>query len=86
MDQTVLLWILGSINALNVVVMGAIGKALFEHIKECRETRASLASHEERVKTMEREVATLRTAKHEHAGFLTHHEMRLDNLERKDQR
>ena len=86
MDQTVLLWILGSINALNIIVMGAIGKAFFDHVKECRDTRSALASHDERIKVMEKEVATLRTAKHEHAGFLTHHELRLSNLERKDER
>jgi hypothetical protein len=82
MDQAVILWILGSINALNVVVMGAIAKALFDHVKECRETRSALAAHEERVKVMESEVEKLRTEKHTHAGFLTQHELRIGSLER----
>ncbi len=86
MDQTVLLWILGSINAVNVIVMGAIAKALFDHVKECRRTSAELAAQEARMKAVESEVTSLRQTRHEHAGFLTHHELRLENLERKDER
>ncbi len=86
MDQAVLLWILGSINALNVVVMSAISKALFDHVKECRETRSALAGHEARMKAVETEVTSLRETRHEHAGVLTHHELRIANLERIDAR
>jgi hypothetical protein len=85
MDQTVLLWILGSINAANVVVMGAIAKGLFDHIKECREVRSTLSAHEERVKSMEKEVSTLRIIKHENAKTLSHHSYRLRLLDGKDE-
>jgi hypothetical protein len=48
--------------------------------------RVAVGRLEERMKVAEHEITLLRTAKHEHAGFLTQHELRLENLEKKDKR
>jgi hypothetical protein len=49
--------------------------------------KVAIASLKERVTVLESEVSKLREAKHEHAGFLTRHEMELEMLKRKvDQR
>lgn len=39
MDQTVLLWILG----IQTAVIGWLAIALFNHVKECRDVRTSIA-------------------------------------------
>jgi hypothetical protein len=51
--------------------------------------RVAIASLKERVTVLESEVKLLREAKHSHAGFLTQHELRIENIERdlkRDQR
>jgi hypothetical protein len=49
--------------------------------------KVAIASLKERVTVLESEVKILREIKHEHAGFLTQHELRIANIERKvDQR
>lgn len=44
--------------------------------------RVAIGKLEVRVAAAEHEITMLREAKHEHAGFLTQHELRLEMLER----
>jgi hypothetical protein len=44
--------------------------------------RVAVGRLEERMKVVEHEITLLREAKHSHAGFLTQHELRIENLER----
>lgn len=44
--------------------------------------RVAVGRLEERMRVAEQEIAGLRQAKHEHAGFLTRHEMKIVNIER----
>lgn len=44
----------------------------------------ALAVHDATIAMLKDEVVKLRQAKHDHAGFLTQHEMRIEMLERGD--
>lgn len=44
--------------------------------------RVAVGRLEERMKVAEHEITLLRKEKHEHANFLTQHEMRIESLER----
>jgi hypothetical protein len=44
--------------------------------------RVAVGRLEERMKVVEHEITLLRESKHSHAGFLTQHELRIENLER----
>lgn len=42
MDETTTLWIFGTIVGIQVLVMGALIKALYEHVLHCRNVESSL--------------------------------------------
>lgn len=67
------------VASLLAIVVGISGGWIGAHIG----ARVAIARLEERSKTHSDEIAKLREAKHEHAGFLTKHELDIEMLKRR---
>ena len=65
------------------LIVGIVGGVIGAHVG----VKVAIGKLETRMTTAEHEIEKLREAKHEHAGFLTRHEMELEMLKRRvDQR
>jgi hypothetical protein len=54
----VLLWALGILIVIQIAVMGFIAKAIFEHVKECREFRAVVSGMATDLKRVKEDIGT----------------------------
>lgn len=61
MDQTAILWLFGTLITVMTIVIGAIGRLLWDHIKECREVQRTLGQ----LSTLAEEVKLIRKHLHD---------------------
>lgn len=61
MDQTAVLWLFGTLITVMTVVIGAIARLLWDHIKECREVQRTLG----KLSTLPDEVKMIRKHLHD---------------------
>lgn len=61
MDQTAILWLFGTLITVLTIVIGAIGRMLFEHIRECREVQRTLGQ----LSTLPEEIRLIRKHLHD---------------------
>lgn len=61
------------------IAVGLVGSAFGAFVG----VKVAIASLKERVSVVEKEIEKLREAKHEHAQFLTRHELDIETLKRK---
>jgi hypothetical protein len=57
----ILLWALGLLIVIQTTVMGFIAKAMFDHIKECREFRAEVSGIATDMKRVKEDIGTHET-------------------------
>lgn len=86
MNQDAILWLFGVVIAVQTAVLGFIVKALWDHVETCKVTAANLASINTNVTRIMIDIGNhesgLRGQAHEHASFLTQHELRIAAIER----
>ena len=68
-------WLLPALSLVVGITGGVIGAFMG--------VRVAVGKLETRMGTVEREIEKLRTAKHEHAGYLTRHELDIENIKRR---
>lgn len=61
MDQTAILWLFGTLITVLTIVIGAIGRLLWDHIRECREVQRTLGQ----LSTLPAEVQLIRKHLHD---------------------
>lgn len=72
MDETVTLWIFGTIVGVQVAVMGALIRALWHHVMHCRAIESGIASIDAKLEWIKADIGDhgsgLRGAVHKHRG------------------
>jgi hypothetical protein len=86
-SETAILWIFGTVIALQTTIVGAIAAALWVHIGHCKDAASSMARIETNVERLTEDIGThetgIRGTVHKTANRMTEHESRLIALERR---
>lgn len=75
MNQSAILWLLGMIITVQVIVVGFIGRQLWDHIKECREVQRTLGA----LSTLPDEIQRMRKHMHDYRNELLRILARVDS-------
>lgn len=88
MSEAVTLWILGTIVTVLILAIGALGKALWEHVQHCKDVSSKLAEIGADVKRIQVDVGDhdhgLRRDIRKHTEALFKLDARVETLERED--